>query len=83
MFIEPKSDTQKMLSMRVDDEMFYSLKALSQSINTSTSVLIRLALHNLLTNTRENPPNNWEELKSRFVKQEQTNDRQGSEVNQW
>jgi predicted transcriptional regulator len=71
MFVEAKPETNKMLSMRVDDEMFYTLKALSQRINISTSVIMRLAVMHLLMQTRENPPNSWDELKAQFIKQEQ------------
>jgi len=73
MFVESKPDTHKMLSMRVDEEMFYTLKALSQRVNTSTSVIMRLALLHLLSRTRENPPNSWDELKEQFLKQETPN----------
>ena len=71
MFIEKKADTHKMISVRVDDEMFYTLKALSQRTNTATSLIMRLALMNLLMKTRANPPNSWDELKSQFTQQEQ------------
>lgn len=64
MFVENKPETAKMLSARVDSEMFYSLKALSNQVGQGTSTIMRLALVKLLEKAREKKPTSWEELKN-------------------
>ena len=64
MFIEKTPHTSKMLSMRVDDEMYYSLRALSDKLNMDISTIVRLAVANLLIKARERTPESWDELKS-------------------
>lgn len=64
MFIEKKPETAKMLSARVDGEMFYSLKALSDQVNMGTSAIVRLAVVKLLEKAREKKPMSWDELKN-------------------
>jgi len=63
MFVEKKPEASKMLSARVDQEMFYSLKALSQQVEMGTSAITRLAVYKLLEKARESKPMTWEQLK--------------------
>ena len=48
MLIERKPTAVKILSVRTDVEAFEGLQALSAAINSSPSVLLRLAIHDLL-----------------------------------
>ena len=63
MFVERKPETSKMLSARVDQEMFYSLKALSDQVGMGTSAITRLAVVKLLEKARQEKPTTWEQLK--------------------
>lgn len=64
MFVERKPETSKMLSARVDQEMFYSLKALSDQVGMGTSAITRLAVVKLLEKARQEKPTTWEQLKN-------------------
>jgi DNA-binding MurR/RpiR family transcriptional regulator len=64
MFVEKEPQASKMLSARVDQEMFYSLKALSQQLGVGTSAITRLAVFKLLENAREEKPTTWDQLKN-------------------
>jgi len=64
MFVEKEPQASKMLSARVDQEMFYSLKALSQQLGVGTSAITRLAVFKLLEKAREEKPTTWDQLKN-------------------
>jgi predicted DNA-binding protein len=64
MFVEKEPQASKMLSARVDQEMFYSLKALSQQLGVGTSAIARLAVFKLLEKAREEKPTTWDQLKN-------------------
>ncbi|UCF70829.1 MAG: hypothetical protein JSW49_00705 [candidate division WOR-3 bacterium] len=64
MFVEKKPEASKMLSARVDQEMFYSLKALSQQVGMGTSAITRLAVYKLIEKAREEKPTTWDQLKN-------------------
>lgn len=64
MFVEKKPETSKMLSARIDQEMFYSLKALSNQVGMGTSAITRLAVVKLLEKAREQKPTTWDQLKN-------------------
>lgn len=64
MLVEKKQHTQKMISTRTDDEMFYALKALSQLTGADSSTIMRLAIAVLIERARTAQPTSWEELKS-------------------
>lgn len=64
MYVENERKTTKMLNVRVDDEMFYSLKALSDRTSMGISPIMRLALAQLLAKAREKKPSSWDELKN-------------------
>jgi len=64
MYIENERKTTKMLNTRVDSEMFYSLKALSDRTGMGISPIMRLAIAQLLEKAREKKPSSWEELKN-------------------
>lgn len=57
-----KPATTRSLSVRVDDEASDAIQSLSQELNESTSVLLRLALHNLLTAQKAIQAQNIKEL---------------------
>ena len=63
MFVERKPEASKMISLRVDQEMYYSLKALSQQVDMGASAITRLAVYKLLEKAREEKPLTWEQLK--------------------
>lgn len=56
--------TQHMVSTRIDDEMYYSLEALSGQLNVGRSDLVRLAIANLIIKAREKNPMSWEHFKT-------------------
>ena len=61
---KPSRQTSKMLSLRVDDELFYTLKALSLQTEVDCSTIGRIVLADFLLKARENPPYNVEEIKA-------------------
>ncbi len=62
MLIERKPNAVKMLSVRTDMEAFEALHALSESMSSSTSVLIRLAISDLLGKQKKVKAKNLAEL---------------------
>lgn len=64
MFVERKPEASKMISLRVDAEMYYSLKALAQQVDMGASALTRLAIYKLIEKAREEKPTTWDQLKN-------------------
>lgn len=64
MLVEKKQQTEKMVSIRTDEEMFYALEALSQVTNKNKSTIVRLALASLIERARAAQPTSWERSKS-------------------
>jgi predicted transcriptional regulator len=64
MLIELHPSTTKTITCRVDDELYYSLTALSQSVRKDRSVLVRKFLVDGIEKARKTRPTNFFELSS-------------------
>ncbi|GEQ96910.1 hypothetical protein JCM17844_05470 [Iodidimonas gelatinilytica] len=64
MLIEIPVVAVKTLSARTDEEMYYAMKALANSMGTAPSTIIRLAVARLLDPARLAKPSIFEELKN-------------------
>ena len=62
MFISPSPDSTRMISFRSDDEMAFSLDALSASLRTNRSTLCRIAVLKLILEARTNRPTQLQEI---------------------
>jgi predicted transcriptional regulator len=62
MFIYTRPDATRMISFRSDDEMAFSLDALSASLRTNRSTLCRIAIQKLIQEARAARPTQLEEI---------------------
>lgn len=62
MFISPRPDSTRMISFRSDDEMAFSLDALSASLRINRSTLCRIAVLKLIQEARATKPTYLQEI---------------------